>query len=127
SDLSNYARSQPANKMREIITNPDQYLGPRNRTTTVTTQDGKQYTGIARNEDNFSLQLQTLDGAFHLFMKSEVTSVDYQPNSLMPSDYGSRLRRQDLDDLISYLMEAAGENNSTSKLAPRATKRKRPD
>src|SRR5256885_9825619 len=38
----------------------------------VTTREGLQFTGIARNEDNFSLQLQSLDGAFHLFAKSDL-------------------------------------------------------
>jgi hypothetical protein len=35
-----------------------------------------KYSGRVRNEDNFSLQLQTLDGAFHLFMKSELRSFE---------------------------------------------------
>jgi hypothetical protein len=42
----------------------------------ISTQDGQKYSGRVRNEDNFSLQLQTLDGAFHLFMKSELRSFE---------------------------------------------------
>jgi hypothetical protein len=39
---------------------------------TVTTRGGKKYTGRIRNEDNFSLQLQTLDGDVSL--RGEVRS-----------------------------------------------------
>jgi hypothetical protein len=42
----------------------------------ISTQDGQNYSGRVRSEDNFSLQLQTLDGAFHLFMKSELRSFE---------------------------------------------------
>ena len=38
----------------------------------VTTADGQTLTGVVRNEDNFSLQLQTTDGTLHLFAKSEL-------------------------------------------------------
>ena len=48
------------------ITDPNRNLDPRRRTVIVTTADGQTLTGIARNEDNFSLQLQTADGTLHL-------------------------------------------------------------
>jgi hypothetical protein len=66
--------------------------------------DGRTFTGIARNEDNFSLQLQTIDGAFHFFEKSNLQRVEHQPESLMPSDYASRLQPQELNDIASYLV-----------------------
>ena len=73
----------------------------------VTTREGRQFTGIARNEDNFSLQLQTLDGTFHLLSKTDLTHFEYLPKSLMPSDYGSVLSATELDDLVRYLAHAA--------------------
>jgi cytochrome c oxidase cbb3-type subunit III len=71
---------------------------------------GKTRTGVARNEDNFSLQLRALDGTFHLFAKSELRSIEYQARSFMPADYGSRLSRRELDDLVSYVMSIARTN-----------------
>ena len=71
------------------------------------TRAGEKLTGVARNEDNFSVQLQTLDGAFHFLMKSELQSLESQPQPLMPSDYGSTLSRAELNDLISFLMQTA--------------------
>jgi cytochrome c oxidase cbb3-type subunit III len=106
-DLSSYANALSIDDVRSAITDPNKNLDPRRRLVIVTTQDGQTLTGIARNEDNFSLQLQTTDGAFHLLAKSELKSIEYQPHSLMPSNYGSRLSRQELDDLVSYLISIA--------------------
>jgi cytochrome c oxidase cbb3-type subunit III len=115
SDLSNYAGSEVPEEVRESIVNPNKNLDPRKRTVVAKTSDGTTLTGIARNEDNFSLQLQTLDGAFHLLNKSELQSLEHQPTSLMPADYQSRLTRQQLDDLVSYLMSIA-QNHPRKKL-----------
>lgn len=111
SDLSSYANTQLAADIRNAITDPNRNLDPRKRTVIVTTADGRTLTGIARNEDNFSLQLQTADGALHLLNRSEFRSIEYQSRSFMPDDYGSRLSRHDLDDLVSYLVSVARNAN----------------
>lgn len=104
SDLSRYAAAQTAKDIHSAITDPDKNLDPQRRILVVTTREGKTLTGVARNEDNFSLQMQETDGTFHLFRKSELRSVEYQTRSLMPADYGSRLSQPEIDDLVSYLM-----------------------
>ena len=103
SDLSNYGGRQSAQQIREALINPNGSLDARTKTVVATTLDGQVFTGVARNEDNFSLQLQTMDGVFHLFEKSNLRSVEHRPETLMPSDYASRLRPQELDDIVSYL------------------------
>jgi cytochrome c oxidase cbb3-type subunit 3 len=105
SDLSSYASTQSAEEIRSAITDPNKNLDPRRQTVVVTVADGTAITGIARNEDNFSLQLQTMDGAFHSFTKSDLQRIEHQPRSLMPADYGTRLSRGEIDDVISYLMK----------------------
>ena len=70
---------------------------------TAVTRDGQQWTGIARNEDNFSIQLLDTKGVFHLIMKSDLASLKREPRSLMPDDYGARLSSSELDDLVAYL------------------------
>jgi cytochrome c oxidase cbb3-type subunit III len=114
SDLSSFGSTQSPAEIRSAITEPNRNLDPRKRTVTVTTADGKTLTGMARNEDNFSLQLQTLDGAFHLLNKSELLKIEYQPRSLMPAGYGSRLNTKELDDLVSYLVSIAVGNKDKS-------------
>ena len=107
SDLSNYAAAKAATDIRSAITDPNRNLDPQKWVVVVKTADGTARTGIARNEDNFSLQLQTLDGTFHLFDKSELQSIEHKPMSLMPTDYGSKLTPQELDELVAYLMSIA--------------------
>jgi cytochrome c oxidase cbb3-type subunit III len=106
-DLSTYGSSHSASDIRKAIVDPDANLDPRLRTVIVLSRDGTKYTGIARNEDNFSIQLQTLDGRFHFFEKSAIASLEHQPRSLMPSGYASTLSARELDDLVSYLVKAA--------------------
>jgi putative heme-binding domain-containing protein len=112
SDLSVYARGKGAADIRAAIVNPAGKLLERGRVVTATTPDGQVLTGIVRNEDNFSLQLQTKDGAFHFLEKSSLRDLEHRPESLMPSDYGTRLNAQDINDLISYLIIAARTSNS---------------
>lgn len=111
SDLSGYSVPRSADDLRSRIIDPDKNLDPRRRSVIVTTLDGKKQAGVLRNEDNFSVQIQSPDGAFHLFTKAEVKNVEYQARGLMPGDYGSRLSREELDDLVSYLMTIARTNS----------------
>jgi cytochrome c oxidase cbb3-type subunit 3 len=106
-DLSSYGSNASPKEIRIAITDPNKDMEPRERTVLVSTRDGRQLTGIARNEDNFSLQLQSLDGTFHLFSKKDLVHFEYLQKSLMPSDYGSVLSAAELDDLVSYLVHAA--------------------
>jgi cytochrome c oxidase cbb3-type subunit III len=110
-DLSAYAHDRGAYEIRSAILEPNR----QDRSVIAITQAGDRYAGIARNEDNFSLQLQALDGTFHFLMKSELRSLEYQPQSLMPFDYGSTLTSQELDDIIGFLIQSA---KSSSPAAP---------
>ncbi|MFZ0419837.1 MAG: c-type cytochrome [Candidatus Sulfotelmatobacter sp.] len=105
SDLSGYARSHAVEQIRSAITSPTP--GDRQaRMVTATTRAGEKYVGRIRNEDNFSLQLQTLDGTFYFVDKSALGRLD-SSQTLMPSDYGSSLSSDELNDVVSYLMRVA--------------------
>lgn len=113
-DLSSYGNQYSPDVIRNTILDPNKNLDPRHRTVTAVTLDGQKYTGIALNEDNFSLQLQTSDGVFHLFDKSTLARLEHEPKSIMPSNYGSTLSRGELDDLVSYLMIASARQASNT-------------
>jgi putative heme-binding domain-containing protein len=115
-DLSSYGANVSPTDMRDAILSPNKENDPRRRAVTVTTEDGRAFTGIVRNEDNFSLQLQAMDGTFHLFSKSALKNVEVQSQSLMPADYGSKLNSKQIDDLINYLVSvASAEKHSRDK------------
>jgi cytochrome c oxidase cbb3-type subunit 3 len=117
-DLSAYAATRSSADIRNAIVDPERNLDPRERTAVVLTRGGESFTGFIRNEDNFSVQLQTLDGAFHLFERSALQSVEYQQKSLMPADYAQRLSSRELNDLISFLMRAASASPASQSAAP---------
>jgi len=106
-DLSSYGSNGSAEEIRAAIIDPNKDLNPRERIVLVTTREGRRFTGVARNEDNFSLQLQSLDGTFHLFSKADLDQLEFLPKSLMPSDYGSVLSSGEIDDLVSFLVRTA--------------------
>lgn len=105
-DLSSYSRSHSPDRVRQAILDPNRDMDLKAGTVRAVTRDGTELVGLARNEDNFSLQLQTLDGSFHLLMKSDLIALSHDRHSLMPFDYASRLSVRDLDDLVSFLVSA---------------------
>jgi cytochrome c oxidase cbb3-type subunit 3 len=119
SDLSAYARARAASQIRRAIVNPSESSQERGRVVVATTRDGQTFTGIARNEDNFSLQLQTKDGAFHFFEKSDLRGLEHRTESLMPSDYAARLTAREVDDLISYLISVSQSTRDNLKVHPK--------
>ena len=114
SDLSSYARSVSPSAIRKAITDPTS-ASARSRLAVATTSAGQTLKGLVRNEDNFSLQLQSEDGSFHLLQKSELQTLEYQVQPLMPTDYGERLSRQELDDLVGYLQSVSSITPSPEK------------
>jgi cytochrome c oxidase cbb3-type subunit 3 len=106
SDLSGYARSHAVEQIRSAIASPTPGNDRQARMVTATTRGGEKYVGRIRNEDNFSLQLQTLDGTFYFVDKSDLEGLS-SSQTLMPSDYGSSLSSDELNDVVSYLMRVA--------------------
>ena len=118
SDLSGYARTHSVEETRSAITSPNANVDRLARTATVTTLGGEKYVGRVRNEDNFSFQMQDMDGAFHFFSKSDIQEVEYSSQSLMPANYGSILAVGELNDLISYLISVASSRDPETSKVP---------
>lgn len=114
SDLSDYARTRDTAQIKNAIVNPGGNSRPV-RLVTATLRNGERFTGRVRNEDNFSLQLQSLDGSFHFLQKSEIEKMEANANTFMPSDYGSKLTEGQLNDVISYLIKSAGGTTDVGK------------
>jgi len=103
-DLSTYSSGVSAQAILDAILSVDRVVPAGYREAIVTTRDGNRFEGIVRNEDNFSLQLQTKDGSFHFFEKSALESVERPNQSLMPTNYRQRLSPEELNDLVNYLV-----------------------
>ena len=111
-ELSVYAARIGAEEVRAAIVDPNKDLDPRRGLVTVTLADSTTLVGLIRNHDNFSLQLQTRDGAFHLLNKSDIRTTKYEGKSAMPADYGCKLSKNEIDDLISFLLRTSGSQNA---------------
>jgi cytochrome c oxidase cbb3-type subunit III len=112
SDLSFYGADVKPDQIRAIILDPDKNLPADKKATTVVTLSGQKITGMLKVKDNFSLSIQTPDGAFHYLPNSQLAHVDLYSSSLMPA--GSALSSKELDDLVSYLLRAGDENSKNS-------------
>jgi cytochrome c oxidase cbb3-type subunit III len=115
-DLTDHGDTASANAIRDEIIRSPRAPSPGNRTAALTTTSGDRIEGLIRNEDNFSVQVQTKDGGFHSFKKAELRNFERLNSSVMPANYRDLLNDGELNDLVSYLMATS----ATSKaLTPR--------
>jgi putative heme-binding domain-containing protein len=110
-DLAGFARDHPGAEIRNAILTPARE--PQQSATAVA-RDGRKFSGMIRNEDNASLQLQDADGRFYLLMKSSLASVQRKVVESMPVDYGQRLSSTELNDLVSYILREAHTSDPSS-------------
>ena len=83
-DLSNLGRERRLTRIAQALRQPGTSVGSRYRVVSVTLRDGRTLRGMAKNESNYDLQLQDLDGEMHYLSKDDVTQEHYDSASLMP-------------------------------------------
>jgi hypothetical protein len=66
-------------------------------------------SGVARNEDTYSVQLISTDQKMHLLLKKDLKEVTHEHTSLMPPYSDDALDATQLRDLIAYLETLRGE------------------
>jgi cytochrome c oxidase cbb3-type subunit 3 len=103
-DLAGFARDHPMEEIRDAILRPAE---TQEEAATAVARDGQKFSGVIRDEDNASLQLQDGEGRFYLLMKSSLVSVQRKTGDRMPVDYGQRLSTTEIDDLVSYILREA--------------------
>jgi putative heme-binding domain-containing protein len=107
-DLSRVGRQRSVAYLRTSILKPDADLTPGYGTVTVITRDGKTIVGVEKSYDNFSAQLMDLSGKYYSFLREDVTSMQREPRSLMPSTYERLLKADEINDLVAYLISLRG-------------------
>ena len=108
-DLTRAGKQRSLAYLRESILAPDADLTPGFATIVVVTRDGTKITGVSKGFDNFSARLMDLSGRYYSFLKDNVTSMEIEYRSLMPSNYGRMFNPRELDDLLAYLASLGGE------------------
>jgi len=103
-DLTNIGASHPLALLREAILEPSKGLHMAGQeAVTVTLRNGNKIVGIARNRDNYSLQVIDKSGNLHLISMLDVAQLEISSRSAMPEDYATRLTRGELHDLLAFL------------------------
>ena len=109
-DLSAYASGHSVREIKDAMTHTGRNWEVASRHVVMVTRDGERYDGIVRNEDNFSIQLQTLDGTFQFFMKKDVSEVLHQPPVVPPGNAVAVTSAE--DDVAKFLVSAAKTSNN---------------
>jgi PQQ-dependent dehydrogenase (methanol/ethanol family) len=124
-DLSRVGAARSTSYLVDSIREPDKELSaglsdPNNHygvpliydTVTVVTQNGQRVTGVAKNEDAFSIQLMDTREQIHLLSKKALRSVTREHKSLMPAYNREMITDHDLRDMVAYLAGLRGEAKS---------------
>ncbi len=106
-DLSNIGGEQPLSVLRDSLTKAKPQIPRGYQPVEVVTADGRRLSGIAKNDNNFSLQLLDNQGRLELFTRDELREVAYGKRSLMPSDFETTLTPAELQDLLAFLSRQA--------------------
>ena len=102
-DLTNIGGERTLTVIRDALTKPKQEIPRGYRPVEVTTTDGRKFTGIAKNDNNFSLQLLDSNDRLQLFTSDELANVTYKTASLMPTNYGKVLAPAEFQNLLAFL------------------------
>ncbi|MGB7845279.1 MAG: c-type cytochrome [Candidatus Acidiferrum sp.] len=119
-ELTNIAMARSTESLVDSVRNPSSHLAtglientkefPQEyETVTVVTHGGETFTGVALNEDSFSLQMMDTQQQIHLLEKDKLKSFKKTRESLMPAYDEKTLPDQDLRDLLAYLSEVSAK------------------
>jgi putative heme-binding domain-containing protein len=104
-DLSNVGREMTAPEIQAALLRPSAQITPGYELVTVKLKDGKTLQGFARNRSDFDLQLQDLEGRFHLLRPGQFTAVQSEKQSPMPA---LKAPPEQLQNLVAYLGHLTG-------------------
>ena len=102
-DLTNIGGDRTATQLRDALLQPDANPVPGYSSAIVTMKDGSTLRGVARNRTNYSVQLQDREGNLHLLQMDQVREITISKRSTMPDDFGKRLSKEQLQNLLAYL------------------------
>jgi hypothetical protein len=69
----------------------------------VKTRRSDTIEGALKNQDNFSVQVMSLEGELIPIARSDIASWRLESRSLMPSDAARKLAPEELQNLLAFL------------------------
>lgn len=102
-DLSNIGIRRTLSQLREALLEPNVQVTKGFQGVTVTSPDGRKIKGVAKNYDNYSIQILDVEGKLHLLRRKDPQKVLFHESSWMPDDYARRLSTEEIEDLMTFL------------------------
>ncbi|HYM10758.1 MAG TPA: c-type cytochrome [Bryobacterales bacterium] len=102
-DLSNIGRQRALRQLQQALADPNAHPVDGFRAVTVTAQSGAKISGVAKNNTNYSIQILDATGRLHLLLKKNLREVVWRKKSLMPDDYGKRLKPEETQNVLAFL------------------------
>jgi cytochrome c oxidase cbb3-type subunit 3 len=106
-DLTDAGAIRSLSQLRESLLEPNKRITEGFEAVTVTMSDGTQLRGIAKNHDNYSIQLLDPDGKLHLVPQADTAKIEIGNRSLMPDDFARRLSAEETRDVLAFLSRQA--------------------
>ena len=104
-DLTNLARERRLRQIEQAIYNPGSLATPGYRVASVRLRDGKTLRGLIKNQSNYDLQLQGLDGVVYLLSRNQIAEQFRERKSLMPPVKASADEMRNLMAFLSRLTD----------------------
>jgi putative heme-binding domain-containing protein len=98
-------------RLLEDILDPNRNIDAAFRLTTFRLTDGRTLAGMSSPTDGPTVEIVTPAGEVHRVQKNKIESRNETKMSLMPPTFGQALSKQELLDLLGFLLEQDGEQN----------------
>jgi putative heme-binding domain-containing protein len=102
-DLSDVGITRTPAALERSVRDPSSAMLPINRPVRLVTRDGKVIRGRRLNEDTYTVQIIDEEERLESIAKRDLRSFDVDTRSPMPS-YGDRLTRDEIADVVAYLL-----------------------
>ena len=106
-DLSDIGMQRRVAELEKSLLDPAAGVLPQYRFVQVTPKSGPAVTGRLLNQDTFTLQLIDSQERLRTFVIADLRDYSVLKNSRMPS-YKDKFNRQELADVVSYLVSLKG-------------------
>lgn len=107
-DLTGIGASRSAQHLRASLLEPNADFPRDFAFIQAVTRAGKRLSGVRVNEDAFSIQLRDSSERVHSFFKADLTELHKDwGKSLMPS-YRTTFTKEELDDVVAFLISLRG-------------------
>jgi len=102
-DLGTVA-DKPVQELLVAILDPNQAVDPAYVAYSAVTKDDREVSGVLASETGNSISLRVPGGAEERVLRSDLKQLTSSGRSLMPEGFETGFKRQDLADLIAYVL-----------------------